>query len=379
MADTRTTDAGRLAWRDVDLSAIRHNVRLLAEAAGEARLMVVVKADAYSHGAVEVARTAIGAGADLLGVATLDEAFELREAGIGAPILAWLHAPGADFDRAIRGGIDLGAHSGAQLEEIAEAARSAEGVARVHLKVETGMWRGGADPDQWPEVVDDARRLEKEGAVEVVGVMSHLACADTPDDASVGEQLRAFDRALAAAYDAGLRPELRHIANSAATLARPDARYDLVRCGLAVYGVDPLVDHEAGAGLRPAMSVRARVTHVKRAPAGAGVSYGHAYRTCGPTTLATVPLGYADGMPLVTSGTVGHGGAPVRIAGRVCMDQLVVDVGDRPIAPGDVVTVIGDGSGGEPTAVEWSAAAGRSRYEMLTGFGRPRVGLRHSG
>lgn len=370
---------GDLAWREVDLAAIRHNVRRLAEAAGDARLMVVVKADAYSHGAVAVARTAVAAGAGMLGVATLAEAFELRAAGIEAPVLAWLHAPGADYDRAIREGIELAAHSGEQLGEIAAAATGIP--ARVHLKVETGMWRGGAGPEQWPGVLDDAGRLEREGAVEVVGIMSHLACADTPDDPSVGEQLRAFDDAVAAAYDAGLRPTLRHIANSAATIARPDAHYDMVRCGLAVYGVNPFVDREPGIELRPAMSVRARVGHVKRAPAGAGVSYGHTYRTARPTTLATVPLGYADGMPLDCSETpvVGVGGDSAPVAGRVCMDQFVIDAGDLTIAPGDTVTVLGDGSAGELTAVEWSAVASRSRYEMLTQFGRPRVGLRHVG
>ena len=363
-----------LEWREIDLAAVRHNVRVLAAASSPARLMVVVKADAYSHGAVQVARAALEAGASHLGVATLPEAFELRHAGVRAPLLAWLAGPGAPYGEAVARDVELAAYGCRQLDEIADAARSRGLTARLHLKVETGMWRGGA-AKEWPALVARARALEDDGVVQVLGVWSHLACADVADHPATEEQREAFVGAVQVAKVAGLRPRLRHLANSAATLTRPDLHFDMVRCGLAVYGVNPLTDARPRVELKPAVTVRARVTHVKEAPAGAAVSYGHTYRTSESTRLALVPVGYADGIPAVppTARPVGYQGTSVRLAGRVCMDQLVLDVGDLPIAPGETVTLLGPGGDGEHTAEEWAELSDRSPYEMLTGLARRRV------
>ncbi len=233
--------------------------------------------------------------------------------------------------------------------------------------------------EEWRELVVRARRLEAEGAISVVGVWSHLACADTPEHPVNDRQRAEFLRAVQVAEAAGLRPRWRHLANSAATLTRPDLHFDLVRCGLAVYGVNPLAGAEPQTELRPAMSLRARVAHVKDAPADVGVSYGHTYRTSRRTRLALVPLGYADGIPPLTDllNPIGYMGRALQIAGRVCMDQFVIDVDDAPVAPGDVVTVLGDGRQGEYTAVQWSEMSGRSAYEVLTGLGRSRVPTQH--
>lgn len=373
---TRDNDAA-LAWREVDLDAVAHNVGLLAARCAPADLMVVVKADGYSHGAVQVARAALAAGAARFGVAVLEEAFELRRLGIDAPILAWLAAPGAPYGEAIGLNIELAAYSCAQLDEIARSARLVGAVAQVHLKAETGMWRGGA-AGEWADMVTLARRYEEDGVLHVLGVWSHLACADDPDDPANDAQLAAFADAVASARAAGLRPRLRHLANSAATLTRRDMHFDMVRCGLAVYGVNPLADQEVSLDLRPAMTIKARVAHVKRAPAGVGVSYSHTYRTTAPTNLAVVPLGYADGVPVLADpgAPIGRLGAPLQIAGRVCMDQLVLDVGDLQLESGDEVTVLGPGDGGEHTAAQWAALSGRSAYDILTGFARRRVPIR---
>jgi alanine racemase len=368
------------AWREINLDAIRHNVGQLKAACGPAELMAVVKADAYSHGAVAVARVALAAGATRLGVAVLEEAFELRAAGITAPILAWLAAPDAPYAAASNADIEVAAYSCAQLASIAEAVRETGRPAQVHLKAETGMWRGGAAAEEWADLVVLARRWEAEGVISVAGIWSHLACADTPEHPVNDRQRSEFLRAVRVAETAGLRPRYRHLANSAAALSRPDLHFDLVRCGLAVYGLNPLVGAAPVAGLRPALTLRARVAHVKEAPAGVGVSYGQTYRTSRSTRLALVPLGYADGIPPLPDreAPVGHLGRALPVAGRVCMDQFVVDVGDAPVEPGDVVTLLGDGRDGEYTADRWSQASGRSVYELLTGVGRRRLPAEHT-
>lgn len=369
------TERGHLpVRREIDLDAIRHNVRALASISSPAALMVVVKADAYSHGAVAVATAALEAGASRLGVATINEALELRQGGIDAPVLAWLATPGAPYASAIIEHVDLAAYSLAQLEEIAAAAQGLGRAAAVHLKAETGMWRGGA-ADEWLPLVERAADLERHGLIEVVGVWSHLACADEPDHPANDAQREAFEAALATAAQAGLRPRWRHLANSAAALTRPDLRYDLVRCGLATYGVNPLAHQATPADLRPAMRILATIAHVKSAPAGVGVSYGHTHRTKRPTRLAIVPLGYADGVPMVPPGSapVGLDGASLTVAGRVCMDQLVLDVGDTDVSPGDEVVLLGPGDHGEHTVEEWAAVSGRSPYEILTGTARRRL------
>ncbi len=363
----------------VDLDAIRENVAALRVRAGTAEVMAVVKADAYSHGLVPAARAALDGGAGRLGVAVLEEAFALRAAGVTAPVFAWLAAPGADFPRAISAGIDVAAYSVSQLDEISHAAAAVGVAATVHLKADTGMWRGGATGDDWPELVTAAYRAEREGLIDVAGVWSHLACADELGHPSTARQLAVFAEAVDVAARAGLRPRLRHIANSAATLTLPESHFDLVRPGLAIYGLNPMGPDQdlPGPALRPAMTLAARVVQAKRAPAGAGVSYGHSYTTARETTLVVVPLGYADGVLRSASGLgqVMVSGRRYRIAGRICMDQFVIDVGDDPVVPGDEVVLFGPGDHGEPTARDWAQAAGTIAYEIVTRIGArvPRV------
>jgi alanine racemase len=356
----------------IDLGAIRRNAETLRGAVAGAELWAVVKADGYGHGMVPCARAALDAGATWLGVATLDEALGLRAAGITARVLAWLVAPGLELSAGVAAGIDLSAATRSTLAEIVDAARANGRPARVHLKVDSGMSRGGAAPADWPALVEAAAKAQADGSVEVVGVWSHLACADEPGHGSVDAQLSAFRDAVATAARLGLSPRYRHLANSAATLTRPDTHFDLVRPGVAVYGLTPIPGREFG--LRPAMTVRARVVLTKRVPAGQGVSYGHTYVTSRETTVALVPLGYADGVPRAASGTgpVLLAGAVRRIAGRVCMDQFVLDVGDDPVRMGDVAVLFGAGDG-EPRADDWAEVCDTINYEIVARMGGSRV------
>jgi alanine racemase len=357
----------------VDLAVIRHNVELLREQVPGAGLMAVVKADGYGHGIIPAARAAAAGGASWLGVATLDEAMTLREAGVDVPILCWLYAPGERYDDAITADVDLSATSAGQVAEISQAAGRVGRQARLHLKVDTGLSRSGATPAEWPSIVDAALRAQAEGLVNVVGLWSHFACADEPGHPSIAAQLRVFDDAVELAEKAGVRPEVRHIANSAATLTLPEARYDLVRAGIAVYGLDPIpsLGPARRIGLRPAMTLTGRLALVKRVGAGTGVSYGHRYTTAGETTLGLVPLGYADGIP--RHGTnlleVWAAGRRRRVAGTVCMDQFVIDVGDDEIQAGDEVILFGPGDRGEPTAQDWAEMLGTISYEIVTRIG----------
>lgn len=370
----------------VDLSAVRENVRELCRRAPSAQVMAVVKADGYGHGLLPCAAAARAGGATWLGVAQLAEGLSLRAAGDQGRLLSWLHVPGDDFAGAVRAGIDLSASAPWAVDQIADAARSAGVTARVHLKIDTGLSRGGATPTDWDELVGAALAAQAEGAVSVVGVWSHLAWADAPDHPTVRHQREVFDLAVARAEALGVRPEVRHLANSAATLTNPAAHYDLVRPGLAVYGLSPVPDlHDSAAlGLRPAMSLRATLALVKRVPAGSGVAYGHTYVTERETVLALVPLGYADGVPRA-AGNVGPllvAGAVHRIAGRVSMDQVVVDLGDdaaaRDSRAGDPVVLFGDGAAGEPTAQDWAQATGTISYEIVARIGA-RVPRTHVG
>ncbi|MEV4759814.1 alanine racemase [Micromonospora sp. NPDC049559] len=356
----------------VDLDAIRENVSRL-RAGTTAEVMAVVKGDGYGHGMLPAGRAALEAGADWLGVCTLDEALTLRRAGVTAPVLAWLLAPGQPLHEGVAVDVDLSAASVEQLGELAVAGQRAGRPTRTHLKVDTGLSRGGATVDDWPALLEAAAKAQAEGAVEVVGVWSHLVYADAPGHPTTDRQLAVFAEALALAERAGLRPRYRHLANSAATLTRPDTHFDLVRPGLAVYGLSPVPGETFG--LRPAMSARARVMLTKRVPAGTGVSYGHTYTTERETTLAVVPLGYADGVPrhASNSGPVHLAGRVRTISGRVCMDQIVLDCGDDEVAAGDVATLFGDGANGEPTADDWAEAVGTINYEIVTRFGSVRV------
>ena len=359
----------------IDLSAIRDNVGVLAaRAAGGAQVMAVVKADGYGHGLVPSARAAVQGGAAWLGVAFLEEALAVRAAGITTPMLAWLFGPAEDLGPAIAAEVDLGIYTVAELARAQAAARTVGRTARLHLKIDTGLSRGGATATDWPALCEAAARAQADGSVTVTGLWSHFAFADGgPEHPANNRQAVLFSEALAIAARLGLRPEVRHLANSAATLTAPATHYDLVRPGVSVYGLSPVP--ELGAprdfGLRPAMTLASTVALTKTVPAGSGVSYLHRYVTAASTTLALVPLGYADGVP--RGGTnlieVLLGGVRRRIAGTVCMDQFVLDVGAAAVAAGDEVLLFGPGDQGEPTAQDWANWLGTIDYEVVTRLG----------
>jgi alanine racemase len=363
----------------VDLGALRANVRRMREIASPAQVMAVVKADAYGHGMVECARAAVRAGATWLGTAIPQEALALRRAGLTAPILTWLHAPGDPFADLVRAGIDVSVSGLWALNEITDAARATGVAARIQLKADTGLGRNGVQPEDWPLVVEEALKAQKDGLAVVTGIWSHLAAADEPGHPSVPEQLAAYRTALTYAENAGVRPEVRHLANSPGALFVPESRYDLVRVGLAMYGLspNPELGSPADLGLRPVMTLLGRLALVKQVPGGHGVSYGHTYHTSSATNLALVPAGYADGVPRSASGRgpVWIGGARHTVAGRVAMDQFVVDLGGQEAGPGDEAVLFGPGDRGEPTAQDWADAADTISYEIVTRIGArvPRV------
>ncbi|MCT9928649.1 alanine racemase [Planotetraspora sp. A-T 1434] len=361
----------------VDLAAIRHNVELLAGHAPGVAMMAAVKADAYGHGLAPVAQACLEAGATRLGTAFLKEGLALREAGITAPILSWIITPGEPLDDAAVQGIELSAGAPWALDEIAAAADRTGRTVRVHLKVDTGISRGGAPLADWPALVDRALAVQAGGAIEIAGLWSHFACADIPGHPSIDGQVSAFDEALAIADKSGVpSTAIRHIANSAATVTLPRTRYDMVRPGIAVYGLSPIPEL-GDFGLRPAMTLTARLANVKRVPAGTGVSYGHLYVTERETTLALVPLGYADGIMrgATNQAEVLAAGKRRRVAGRVCMDQFVIDCGDDAVEEGDEVVLFGPGDNGEPTCQEWADSLGTITHEIVTRIGSrvPRV------
>lgn len=354
----------------VDLDAIAENTAALRARAGRP-LMAVVKADGYGHGLVPAARAALAGGADALGVTVLEEALALRAAGVTAPLLSWQHGPGEDYAAALAADVELSVNAEWALTEVVDAARAGGHLARVQLFADTGLSREGATPEAWPGLVAAAVRAQADGDLVVTGLWSHLAYADAPTHPTIGRQVQVFEEAVALARRAGLSDVRRHLANSAATIALPETWYDMVRPGVAVYGLDPLGGDPGQYGLRPAMTVQARVALTKRVPAGAGVSYGHTYSPERETTLALVPVGYADGVPRAAGNRapVLAAGAQRTIAGRVCMDQFVLDVGDDPIAPGDAVVLWGSGAAGEPTAQQWADAVDTIHYELVTRVG----------
>jgi alanine racemase len=368
------------AEAEVDLDAISANVASLTRHAPSAEVMAVVKADGYGHGLEQSARAARAGGASWLGVAQIAEALRLRAAGDTGRVLSWLHVPGDGFAQAVAADVDLSASATWGVDEIAAAARATGRTARVHLKIDTGLSRGGASAHDWAALVDHTLALQADGVLELVGIWSHLAWADDPKHPTTDRQAEAFEAALELAAARGASPQVRHLANSAAALTRPDLHYDLVRPGLAVYGLSPVPDigSPADFGLRPAMTLRSRLALVKQAPAGSGVSYGHAYTTARDTTLALVPVGYGDGVPRAAGncGPVWVAGRRHTIAGRVSMDQFVVDLDDRPdladLRAGDPVVLFGDGRDGQPTAQDWAEAVDTISYEIVTRIG-PRV------
>ncbi len=385
MSETAAPPPATLRARaEIDLAALRANVRTLRARARGAALMAVVKSDAYGHGALRCARAAVEAGAEWLGTATPEEALALRQPASGIPrdvrIMCWLWTPGGPWQAAIEADIDVSVGGMWALREVTEAASAAHRPARVQLKADTGLGRGGCQPgDDWCALVAAALRAERDGLIRVTGLWSHLACADEPDHPSIDAQLTRFHDMVAYAERHGLRPDVRHLANSPAVLSRPDTHFDLVRAGVAVYGISPSpeIGTSADLGLRPVMTLAASLALVKHVPGGHGVSYGHHYLTPGATTLGLVPVGYADGIPRHASGTgpVLIGGKWRTVAGRVAMDQFVVDLGGDEPEAGAEVLLFGPGDRGEPTAEDWAQAAGTIAYEIVTRIGTrvPRV------
>ncbi len=360
---------GVLAEAVVDLGAIDHNVRVLREHAGSAQVMAVVKADGYGHGASRVALAALAAGATELGVATVDEALALRADGITAPVLAWLHPPGIDFGPALLGDVQIAVSSVRQLDELLDAVRRTGRTAAVTVKVDTGLNRNGVAPAQYPAMLIALRQAVAEDAIRLRGLMSHMVYADAPDKSINDVQAQRFSDMIAYARDQGVRFEVAHLSNSSATMARPDLTFDLVRPGIAVYGLSP-VPKLGDMGLVPAMTVKCAVALVKSIHAGEGVSYGHTWIAPRDTNLALLPIGYADGVFRALGGRleVLINGRRRPGVGRICMDQFVVDLGPGPldVAEGDEAILFGPGNRGEPTAQDWADLVGTIHYEVVT-------------
>lgn len=360
---------GVIAEASVDLGAIAHNVRVLREHAGAAQVMAVVKADGYGHGATPVARTVLDAGATEIGVATIDEALALRADGITAPVLAWLHRPGTDFAPALSAGIQVGVSSERQLDELLGAVRRTGQTATVTVKVDTGMNRNGVRAAEYPSMLTALRGAVADDAIRLRGFMSHLARADEPEHPANDVQAHRFREMLTQARQNGLDYEVAHLSNSPAVLARPDLAFDMVRPGIAVYGLNPF-PQRGEVGLSPAMTVKCVVALVRSVRAGEGVSYGHTWIADRDTNLALLPVGYADGVFRTLGGRleVLINGRRRPSVGRICMDQFVVDLGPgKPdVAEGDEAILFGPGSQGEPTAQDWADLLGSINYEVVT-------------
>jgi alanine racemase len=346
----------------VDLGAVAANTRLFVDrAAGE--VMAVVKADGFGHGALAVARTALANGATWLGVTSIDEALSLRAGGVAAPVLSWLNPVDADFGAAAAADVDIAIASAEHLAAVVAVGRPV----RVHLHIDCGMARDGARPELWRRLCVAARRAERAGRVQVVGLMGHLGCAEDPADACNSIGRTRFAWALEVARATGLRPAHRHLAATAATLTDPRSHHTMSRIGAGLVGIDP----SGTAPLRWAMTLTAPVVSVRPAPAGTAVGYGHTWRAPAATQLALVPLGYADGLPRLASGraSVLVAGRRCPVVGRISMDQLVVDVGSADVQPGEVVTLFGPCDRGEPTVGDWAAWAETLPHEIVTGIG----------
>ncbi len=356
----------RWAWAEVRPGAIEYNVRVLRDAIAPSRVWAVVKADGYGHGVITAAQAALAGGAEGLCVALVQEGFELRSAGITAPVLVLTEQPPDDLRLAVAHGLELTVYS-----EAAVAALEAAGAVDhpVHLKIDTGMRRVGADPQAAPAV---AAAIAASPAARLEGVCTHLAVADDPADPFTALQLDRFDAALAVLRAAGHEPRIVHAANTAGGLAHPRARYDMVRAGIGIYGISP------GAGvdplcerLQPALSLHARVAHVKRVRAGEGISYGLRHRFARDTTVAVLPIGYADGVPrrlFEVGGEVLLGGVRRPIVGVVTMDQVMIDCGDDRVAVGDRAVLIGTQGEARITATEWADRLGTIGYEVVCGI-----------
>jgi alanine racemase len=369
MHTTEPTTSTPAATAVVDLGAIEHNVRLLREHAGAAQVMAVVKADGYGHGATRVARAALAAGAAELGVATLDEALALRRDGVTAPVLCWLHAPGTDFAAALEADVQLGVSSTRQLADVLDAAGRTGRTATITVKVDTGLNRNGVGAGDFPDLLAALVRAASDEAIRLRGIMSHLACGDEPDSPVNDLQAQRFSEMRSHARAAGVEFEVAHLCNSPAAMTRPDLAFDMVRPGIAVYGQTP-IPARGDMGLRPAMTLKCPVALVRSLKAGDGVSYGHTWIADRDTTVALLPIGYADGVFRGLGGRIDVlvNGRRRRQVGRICMDQFVIDLGPGPVdvGEGDDAILFGPGDDGEQTAVDWAELLGTINYEVVT-------------
>ena len=352
----------------IDLNVIAENYRTLKKITG-GKVLAIVKANAFGHGMIEVAKKLESINVDILGTADIDEALQLRAAGIKSPIMAWLYSKDTEFEEAIENNIQLGASTVTTLEKVAAAAKKVSSVAKIHLKVDTGLGRNGSSLSEWPGLIEKAVKFQRAGLVELVGVFSHLSGTSEKDDL---EQLRVFNEAVATASNLGAVFELHHIAASLATLRYPKTHLDMTRAGAALYGIDP--NHETKArdhGLLPAMRVTSEVVLVKTVHSGHSLSYGYLHSTTGESNLALVPFGYTEGFPRIATGKaqVSLNGKRYTVLARVAMDQFILDLGADTAQIGDEVVIIGDGTRGEPTAEELAEAAGTINYEIVTKMG----------
>ncbi|MES0344072.1 MAG: alanine racemase [Anaerolineales bacterium] len=352
-------------WVEVDLGAIEENVRYFLQSTGR-QFMAVVKAEAYGHGAIQIAKTACKAGASWLGVARAGEALELRAAGIGEPIFLLGSTPPARMDALITADVSLTFWSEAQLADISRAAEKVGGRANVHLKIDTGMSRLGVKPEEATRLAQEAGRIP---SVHLEGVFTHFAKADESDPASTDSQLRIFSEIVTSWESSGLRPPLVHCANSAAALRRPEAWYDLVRVGIAMYGLHPSSVCRLPGVVRPALTWKSHLSQIKVLPPGRGISYGHIYTTTSEERIGTVPVGYADGFRRVEGNEVLIGGKRVPVVGRVTMDQIMVQLDTLPNAQqGDEVVIIGSQEGERISAEDVADRWGTINYEVTSGI-----------
>jgi len=353
----------------VDLAAIGHNVRVLREHAGSSQVMAVVKADGYGHGACQVARAALAAGAAEIGVATLEEALALRRDGITAPVLAWLHPPGTDFAPALQSDIQVALSSSRQLHDLLAAAKLTGVTANITVKVDTGLSRNGVSAAEYPAMLTALRRAATDEAIRLRGIMSHLVYGDDPDNPVNDLQSQRLRDMRNQARHQGVHFEIAHLSNSPAAMTRPDLGYDMVRPGIAVYGLSPIPER-GDMELRPAMTLKCPVAHVRSVRTGDGVSYGHTWIADRDTTLALLPIGYADGVFRTLSGRMNVliNGRLRPNVGRICMDQFVVDLGPDAgdVSEGDEAILFGPGTDGEPTAQDWADMLDTIHYEVVT-------------
>jgi alanine racemase len=360
----------------IDLAAIRENVTTLQKLAHNSQVMAVVKADAYGHGLIPVSKAARQGGATWLGTALLEEAITLRKSGDTGRILTWLGTNDDQWLECVELGIDVSVSSIDNASEIIGAAKQTGKTALVHLKVDTGLGRNGVMPNDLADLANVLLAAKASGLVELVAVWTHFALADAPSSPTITKQLEILDESYKYLVSVGFKDLMKHAANSAATLTAPHAHFDLVRPGIAVYGMTPggEVGLASEYGLRPAMTLKANAALVKTMPAGHGISYGGEYVTAKETKVALIPLGYADGIPRLAGnkGPVLANGKLFKVAGRVCMDQFVIDIGELDFSAGDEVILFGDPARNEPDVELWAQASQSIGYEIITRLG-PRV------